>query len=166
VIVDLRRFDYALEPLRKRRRWQLDALEARLGRVEREVQQAMEELEVLRARHREESEQAAQRLSGAIDLEGYARVLTWLADRVRAIHAQQERLEELRRERIRVRAKCLAQQQKVDVIERHRADCLAEFSIEEQNRQSSEADREWLVRRTWSETRGDVSRGSQGEETP
>jgi flagellar biosynthesis chaperone FliJ len=158
VTADLRRFEYALEPLRQQRRWQLDALEARLGRVTREVQRAAEELEALRVRHQEESRRAAERISGTIDPGGYGRVLAWLADRVRAMRAAQGQLEELRAERSQVRAACLVQQQKLDVIERHRGDCLAEFAIEEQNRQSAEADREWLVRRSWSAAHAEGSR--------
>jgi hypothetical protein len=163
VTADLRRFEYVLDPLRQQRRWQLDALEARLGRVTREAQRAAEELEALRVRHQDESRRAAERISGSIDPDGYGQVLAWLANRVHAIHAAQARLEEVRAERSRVRAECLIQQQRVDVIERHRDDCLAEFAIEEQNRQSAEADREWLVRRSWSEAHAE---GPREEGTP
>jgi hypothetical protein len=40
----------------------------------------------------------------------------------------------------------VAQQQKVEAIERHREECLAEFTCQSLARQSNDADREWLAR--------------------
>lgn len=145
--VDLRRFDYALEPLRRRRQWQLEALQASLGRVHVELERVSEELATLRKRHEDESQRLARGLTGPFDPVGHGRALRWLAKQFRSIRVAEDRLVALWAERARFAQLCLAQQQQVDVLDRHREECVADFVQEESGRMSAEADRDWLVRR-------------------
>lgn len=150
--VDLRRFDYALEPLRRQRQWQLEALQAELGRVLRRIEESQRALEKRRSRHQEQSERAARALTERLDPSTYPRLLQWLAAERRSIKATEESLSEMEGECKRVRARLLAQQQKVEAIEKHREDCVEEFARQEEGRVLSEGDREWLARREWAVT--------------
>jgi flagellar biosynthesis chaperone FliJ len=151
---DVRRFDYALEPLRRQRQWRMDALQAQLGRVQQQIERAERALADLRDEHAVQSERAAQAAGKRLDPIGYSRLLWWLAQLRRTIHCGEEALADLHASRAQVSAACLAQQRKVDVIERHREDCMSEFVREEQGRLSAEADRDWLSRRRWADARG------------
>lgn len=147
--VDLRRFDYALEPLRRQRHWELEALQAELGRVLRRIEESQRALEEQRGRYQEQSERASRALTERLDPSTYPRLLQWLAGERRSIKAAEEGLSEMEEECRRVRARLLAQQQKVEAIEKHREDCVEEFARQEEGRLLSEGDRDWLARREW-----------------
>jgi hypothetical protein len=149
VTVDLRRFEYAFEPLLRQRTWRLEALEATLGRVTRQIAEAEEAEDVLRGRFGEESRAVARLSAVRLDPAGHARSVEWLGRLRREIMASERDIAALRERRAEVAAQCVAQQRLVDVIEHHREDCLTDFVREEQGRQASEADRDWLSRRRW-----------------
>jgi hypothetical protein len=144
--VDLRAFDYALEPLRMQRQWQMDALYARLGRIQRAVREAERELGALRDGHELQCRRAAELFAERLDPSSYPRTLKWLAGSRLRIQTAEDALAELQAERVRVGAECVQQQNKVDAMERHRGECVSEFVQKEHGRQSSEADRDWLSR--------------------
>lgn len=146
---DLRRFDFALEPLRRQRKWQLEALQADLGKAQRALTEAEGEFEALRVQLRSESLRAAKLLLERVDPSSHHHSINFLVQLRDAIAASEARVAELRAERDRVRAACLVQQQKLDVIERHREECVAEFQQHEEARLASDADRDWLSRRQW-----------------
>lgn len=160
---DLRLFEYSLEPLRRRRQWQLEAAKTQLGRALRALEDAAQELEALRSGHLEQSRQVAQQLARSIDPGAYARALRWLADRMQSIRAAEARIADLRAERARAAAQCAAEQRKLEALESHRDECLAEFAQEEQRRQATEADRDWLTRRRSAGARPSLE--SRGRET-
>jgi flagellar export protein FliJ len=146
---DLRRFEYALEPVRQQRRWTLDALQAELGRIQRKAEEAEAEVAVLRRQLDAATAHAARSLATRVDPAGHPRALGFLVQLREAIAEGEARVRTLHAERERVRAACVAQQQKVDVIEQHREKCVAEFAQAEEARGASEADRDWLSRREW-----------------
>lgn len=143
---DLRLFEYALEPMRQQRHWQVEAIKARLGRVQSELEEAAQELEALRSGYEEQSRRVVEQLAKSIDPGGHARALRWLADRVESIRAAKAHHADLHAARVRVAAELAAEQRKLDAVERHREECLAEFAQQEQRRLSTEADRDWLLR--------------------
>ena len=147
--IDLRRFEYALEPLRRRRHWELDALRAELGRVQKHVSEAEELVERLREDLREATSAAASALMARIDPVRHRRSVGWLVQLRAGIAAAVGQLAALRAEREHVRARLVAGQQKLDVIERHREEAQAEFAHGEEARLASEADRDWLARGDW-----------------
>lgn len=146
MIVDLRRFEYPLEPVRRQRRWELEALQAELGRAQAAVELAEQEVQALRTQLREQSARAAANLVARLDPSSYPRALGWLVRLRESLVAAEERAATLRAERERLRRECLEQQRKVDVVERHREECVAEFAKEEGSRLASEADKDWLAR--------------------
>lgn len=144
---DLRRFEYPLEPIRRQRRWQLDALQAELGRVQQELDDAGHAVEVLREQLQHGLEDAARGSAARLDPARHARALGWLV-RLRAeMAAAVLRADALRARRDEARMACARQQRKVDVLERHREDAVAAFTREEETREAAEADRDWLTRR-------------------
>ena len=144
--VDLRRFTYALEPLRSQRKWQLEALLTRLGRAQAAVQQAEEDLAILRERHRSMSLEMAEALVRGVNPAQYILGLQWLAHLKSQILDQKQTLESLHTERAEIRAQCQAHHHKVEVLDEHRADCVLVFAQEEAGRQALEADRDWIAR--------------------
>jgi len=156
---DLRRFDYALEPVRRQGQWRLEALHALLGNAQRDVKQQRERLDGLRAEHRERSRQVASETARPLDPAAYALAIEWLADLRRRIGEAERHLAVLEAQRDEVAEECRGQQRKVDAVERHRDDCVAEFAQGEEARLASDADREWLARRHWAE----ASRGEEPE---
>jgi flagellar biosynthesis chaperone FliJ len=145
--VDLRRFDYALEPLLRQRQWRLEALRVKLARLQAEVRAAEEELETLRERYAAQRRHAADALEARLDPGSYPRLLLWLVQLRETIRAAEASLAALRTRRAAASAECLSQQRRVEVVERHRGERLAEFTREEQGRLATEADRDWLARR-------------------
>lgn len=147
--VDLRRFQYQLEPVRSRARWELETLQARLGIAQRELEAAQAKLSELRARHASEARAAAEAFAGRRDPRAHASVLQWLAHLRDRIRDGERAVAELEARRAAAAEACRVQQRKVDALERHREDSLAAFAAEEEGRAAAEADREWLVRVGW-----------------
>lgn len=144
--IDLRRFEYALEPLRRQRQWQMDALYARLARIQRAVREADGELGALREAHDAQCRRAAEIFAERLDPSSQPRILQWLARSRLRTRAAEEVLAELEAERVRVGAACVQQQNKVDAMERHRDDCMSAYVQEEHGREAAEVDRDWLAR--------------------
>ncbi len=145
--VDLRRFEYALEPLRRQRQWKLDALQAELGRAQQALAEAENAVERLREQLRSETVRAARMLLDRMDPSRHRHAIGFLVLIREAIEAGEAQVATLRENRDRVRAECLAHQQKLDVIERHREECVAEYRQDEEARLASDSDRDWLTRR-------------------
>jgi hypothetical protein len=144
--LDLRRFSYALEPLLKRRQWQLDTLNASLGRLQQAIDTAENDLQALRAQHLRESEDLARALNLQLDPAFHARGLQWLRQLKTRTETGSLALSALHAQRTALAAKCLAQQRKVDAVLAHRKDALEVFVREENGRLAAEADRDWLAR--------------------
>lgn len=161
---DLRGFDYALEPLRRKRGWQLEASQAALVRAEAELRRALEELAELRDAYEAERQQASRALLARSDPSAHRRGLGWLVSRRRSIAQAEEVAARLREERKAIVARCRVEQQELDVVERHRDECAAEFIRQSEARAYSEADREWLARQATHE--GDGRSGPARGETP
>ena len=157
--IDLRGFDYALEPIRRQHQWRLDAVRARLGAIQREIDDSQQKLAELRESHLRQSEQAAQCLVDRFDPGSHTRALQWLVrSQAQILHSEQA-LSVLYRNREAVQAQCLNQQRILDVIEEHRSDSLAEFASMEAGRLANEADRDWLSRQSYLQPAAQSSTG-------
>ena len=146
--VDLRGFDYGLEPVRQRRQWQLDAALARLGKAEAAVRDAAEALEMLRATLRTDGQAAGEGLGRRLDPYRHRLRLARLTQLRIEIEFADAELDALKAERMALQAECRARQRALDVIEAHRAECIAEYACDEARRQAIAADRDWLARAT------------------
>ena len=144
--IDLRGFDYPLEPVRCRWQWQLDSLHARLGKLEEAVRDAQDTLERLRSRHAALGEEAGQALIRRPDPGHHSRCLKWLTQLRGEICAGEIQLKQLKEDRDSIRRQCRRQRQKIDLIEAHRDECVAAFAGDEARRLAAEADRDWLAR--------------------
>lgn len=151
---DLRRFRYPLESLLQRRRWQLDAARARLGHVLAEIEEAERGLDERRLQYQRAGESAASSLAQRLDPCTHPRAIAWLARFRHEIVAAEQALSELGAERTRAAAECLTKNRKLELLERHREECLDEFRGEEERRVATEGDREWLSRRSWKTASG------------
>lgn len=143
--VDLRLFEYRLEPVLVMARWKLDAARARLGKATRDVVEAEDALGALRAAHQAQCRCAAV-AAERLDPTCYPRVLSWLAESRRRIEAGVVRVAELEAERRRGLVECTRLHHEVEALERHRKDAQDEFMIAEHSRVLREADRDWLAR--------------------
>lgn len=153
--IDLRRFAYPLEPLRRMRRWQLDALLAKLGKAQEAVRQAQLGLDQLRKRHEDQRMLMLEAVRRRLEPGHYVRDLQWLAGLQAQIVGAGKRLAELSEQRARLQRQCQIQQYKVEVLDTHRDECLEAFAQEEAGRQAVEADRDWLIRAAGQRVRKD-----------
>lgn len=144
--VDLRGFRYDLEPLLCKQQWQLDALQAKLAALDKAVGGA--ERECTRARDIVETCAGGLRRTGGavLDPAAYSRALAYLAALQADLGQNKLRLERLRLDRAALLDACLQAQRKVDVTSAHKDECMKEYVLTEQNRLSSEVDRDWLAR--------------------
>ncbi|HSV47302.1 MAG TPA: hypothetical protein VLJ58_16045 [Ramlibacter sp.] len=145
--VDLRSFDYAMEPLRRRRSWELDIALARQANASAELFALEERVRELDrdcdARARDASAAWHQRP----DATGLERNLKYLAalQGMRAALLQevdvlQERLAQLKQQSV------LAQQ-RLEVLNRHRQQESQEYAGAQLRAAAAEADRDWMARR-------------------
>lgn len=144
---DVRGFTYALEPLRRRQRWQLEALQVKLGGANRDIADSTARLAQFEEQLRTQLAQASDAVTQRFDLAVHRRSLYWLARLREQIAQAQTQLQELCERRAQLRADCLSRQNKLDVIERHRDDSMSAYTQTHQNRQGAAADADWLARR-------------------
>jgi len=147
--IDLRGFDYALEPVRCQWQWQLDALQGRLGKIGGEIRDAEAALAELRSLYATLGEEAGLILLGHFDPDQHRRRLLWLAKLRGAIAHGETELAALEDARSALRIECRAQQNKVDLIRAHLEECVAEFAGDEARRLATQTDRDWLARQSF-----------------
>ncbi|ROZ63194.1 hypothetical protein [Ramlibacter sp. WS9] len=142
---DLRGFEYGLEPIRRQRQWQFDAALAGLGKLQREAARWDAERDRLHGECVAQAARAAQVWTDRADPTAQARLLGYLAalqqrhaDAEREIAALATRVDLARRE-------CAAQQQRLEVLDQHRADTLKDYAVEQHRKAGAEADQEWVA---------------------
>lgn len=147
--VDLRGFVYALEPLRRKQQWQLEAAQRRLGQAQAAHDEAQAALTELQAALAAVAQRGSCIEGGRVDPVQQQRKLAYLIEMRGRIDAQQTLLEQAATARDGARAACLAAQQRCEALARHREHHEAQYRVEELARQASESDRDWLARSTW-----------------
>ena len=145
--VDVRGFEYAAEPVLRRRQWELDAAVADLGRT-------LEQVALAKSQARALQEQLAAQVSISNDFVGtrfdpvaHTRALAWLAKLQGRIAQAQQALARLEARREEVSERLRTLQSQVEAIEAHREDAVHDFAAAAAARVASEADRDWLARR-------------------
>lgn len=147
--VDMRGFVYALEPLRRKQQWQLEAAQRRLGQAQTAHEAAQAALTELQAALAGVAQEASGARGGRVDPVMHQRTLAYLIDLRGRIDAQQAVLEQAGAARDAARAACLAAQQRCEALTRHRERHQDQYHAEELARQASESDRDWLARSAW-----------------
>ncbi len=150
--IDLRRFVYPLEALRRRHEWQRDAARTRLAAAEREVATERAKLEALREERTRAAADCARSAARHLDPQRHVQGLAWLARLHARIAKQEDVLAKAEARRDAVRKECTERQQKVELDDEHRESCLEEFRVSEEARGRAEADRDWIARQQWRST--------------
>jgi hypothetical protein len=141
-----RGFTYALEPVRQRRQWQLDAQLARLAARQQVLGEQRAELEQIEQGCDHQAALAARFWTERPDPRAQARLLGYLAllqqrraDTEREIAALAEAVEQERQE-------CVTLQQRLEALDQHRSESVAHYVVEHHRKAAAEADRDWLAR--------------------
>lgn len=145
-LLDLRGFQFDLEPLLRKQQWRVDALQAKLAAMDRVFAAAQRACTQVQSAV-EACADGLRRPGGAkLDPDGYSRALAYLAALQADLGQKKLRLERLRLDRRALLDAYLQAQRQADVTSEHQDDCLKEYILIEQNRLSSEVDRDWLAR--------------------
>jgi len=147
--VDLRGFVYALEPLRRKQQWQLEAAQRSLGQAQAAHDAEQEALSRLQAALESVAQGASRAAVSRLDPMQHQRTLAYLIEMRGRLDAQELILQKAGALRDAARAACLALQQRCEALERHREQHQAQYRETEMARQASEADRDWLARSAW-----------------
>ena len=142
-----RGFTYALEAVRQRRQWQLDAQLARLAVQQQELSESRAELAQIEQGIDRQAVLTARLWSQRPDPRAQVRLLGYLAmlqqrrtDAELGIAALTQVVDQARRD-------CVVLQQRLEVLEQHRRESVIQHIVEAQRKMSAEADRDWLARR-------------------
>jgi chromosome segregation ATPase len=144
---DLRGFQYAAEPVLRRRQWELDAVVAEMGRMLARIAQARSHAMTLHEQLVAQSAASTGAVAARLDPGAHARSLAWLAQLQGRIADAERVLRQLDDQREEVTLRLRASQANVEAIEAHREDAVRDFAADAASRQASEADRDWLARR-------------------
>jgi hypothetical protein len=146
--VDLRGFAYVLEPVRQQRQWQFDAALARLGELRRQISEWEAQRDTLHRECEAQAARAARVWTARADPSAQRRLLGYLAalqqrraDAEREIATLDELAEQARRE-------CATQQQRLEVLDQHRAETLKEYAMEQHRKSGAQADQDWAARQS------------------
>ena len=144
---DLRGFEYALEPLRQRQQWRVDELLRALARLQKSIVETESGLERLRAQYKDQSRAASDAVKMRLDVNAHRQGLRWLTALQARMQEENAKLQDLLRGRAEVQAAYVTQQQKLDAMDQHRDDCIADYALEQSRRASAQADQDWIMRR-------------------
>nr|EUJ15102.1 hypothetical protein RSP673_07540 [Ralstonia solanacearum P673] len=143
---DLRGFEYPMEPLRQQRQWHMETLLADLGRLQHDISQTQADLERLRIEYEDHARSAADAAHQRFDIDIHRRGLNWLIALRTQILEKESRLHALQRQKLDIQQACVAAQQKVDVIEQHRDEFIADYVQAQNGRLLAQADQDWMAR--------------------
>jgi len=146
--IDLRGFRDALEPVRRQREWELDRAIARLAAARAAHLRSQESERAAQWETESQSQIAAQAWTRHGDPTARGRLLEFL------VQLQQRQIDIARQtaklagELAVAQAALLQRQQELEALQRHRADALAEYRLEQDRRAAAQADDAWLARST------------------
>ena len=143
---DLRAFAYVLEPVRRRRQWQLDAVLAQLAELRRQMLECESEQQRLHQECVTQAAQASRLWMERADPSTHAGLIGYLAAlHQRGTDAQRElaKLTELVEQ---ARQACALQQQRVELMNQHRSRELTAYVTEQHRKAGVQADHDWLAR--------------------
>ncbi len=147
--VDLRGFTYQLDPVQKQTQWKLDILEIDLARAQHEVQQCAQVIEQLKLRELEQAQLARTSWHSHMNVSVYQSALEFLLVLKAEMLVKQEELIKLQDKCSLIRQECVNLQQKMELFDSHRKECLDEYVLEQLHHQNAEIDRDWNARSMW-----------------
>jgi len=146
---DLRNFTYALEALRCKHQWQLEAAQACLARSLREQAAAATRLSKLRQEHADCAAKIASNALRQLDPAMHRGALAYLQQLAAQICQCDEALQAMDRQCERLRQACLVENRKTESFARDRERCMSEAGQAARTLAGHEADYDWNARRAW-----------------
>ena len=143
--VDLRGYSYALEPLQRKQQWALASLLSKLGRAQKACSNAQATLDALQTTYQQQVASAGQWLQQPLDPQAHARALAYLTLMAQRIFDANQALSKCHQERQKLLDACTAQQQKIEVLSRHRDETLQAYAQEQSRQTLVQADRDWIA---------------------
>ncbi|RYY82202.1 MAG: hypothetical protein EOO24_40820 [Comamonadaceae bacterium] len=143
---DPRGFTYALEPERRRRQWQLDAAMARLGGLRRQMAQWESTRDKLQAECAAQAAQVGQVWAHRVDPGAHARLLRYVAALQQRRADADKEIASLAEQLTMARLACSARQQKLEALDRHRAEAQKAHATESHRKEAALADQDWTAR--------------------
>ncbi|MES2036405.1 MAG: hypothetical protein V4495_01085 [Pseudomonadota bacterium] len=147
--VDLRGFTYQLDPVQKQAQWKLDILEIDLAKAQHEVQQCEQLIEQLKLREQEQAQLARTSWHSHMNVSVHQSALEFLLTLKAEMLIKQEELIGLQNKCSLIRQECINLQQKMELFDSHRQECLDEYILEQLHQQHAEIDRDWNARSMW-----------------
>ncbi|MFZ6721392.1 hypothetical protein [Undibacterium sp. Ji49W] len=147
--VDLRGFFYQLEPVQNKTQWELDLIEVQLADALRELEQCRVDIELKQLRKREQSDLARTSWQTNFNMLTHQSALGFLVMLETDIMAGQKHLNQLSHKVATLRGECVLLQQKIQLMDSHRNECLDEYAAEQLRQQTAEIDRDWSARSIW-----------------
>jgi hypothetical protein len=143
---DLRGFSYALEPVRRQREWKLDAAQARLGTLQRQVARSEAERAAIEEECRIQAGQVSRAWMARPDPAAQVRLLAFLsALHQRRVDAERE-IADLKTQLDEARRDCASRQQDLEVLNLHRVETVRAYGAEQFRKSSVQADQDWGAR--------------------
>jgi hypothetical protein len=143
---DTRGFSYVLEPVRRRREWDLDAALARLGDLGRRLGEKRAEGETLRAHCAAQALQASRAWTAWADPVTQSRLLEYLASLHRRKVETEREIAALGSELRLAREQCALLRQGLELLDRHCAEMLGSYAMDQARKSSAHADADWIAR--------------------
>ncbi|MGN8064558.1 hypothetical protein ACTJK4_23115 [Ralstonia sp. 22111] len=153
---DLRGFEYAVEPLRQQRRWHVERVLAELGRLQHDISQAQEVVRRFCIEYEGHARAIAETIHQRFDIDTHRRGLYWLAALRSQILESESRLDMLQQKKVEMQQAFVLAQQKLDVMERHRDESIADYAQAQNGRLLAQADQDWMARQGRREEGGGV----------
>jgi len=142
-------FQYPLESLRERARWQLEASRLKLAQIEKTLVAARIELTRAEEEFARIAAESSQSEGVTLDPARQRQRLNYLTTLRARINERREALGGLTQTLERARAECLEKHQRLEVANEHRKHLAAEHAHLEVARGLRESDAEWLARQAW-----------------
>ena len=159
--VDLRSFDYALEPMRRRRSWELDAALARQANASTRLLALKTRIFELDRDCDAQARDASAAWLQHADAAGLERNLKYLATLQGSRAALLREQDTLHEKLAQLKLQSIFAQQRVEVLDRHRQQQAQEYGVTQLRRNAAEADRDWVGRRPRTEL--SPANGGQGD---
>ena len=143
---ELRGFRYALEPLRKRRGWELDLAVAAVATLRKHLHDKQAMRKAVEDESIAQSELAARAWTQRGDPSTQSRLLAYLTQlQERKAHIELA-ITALHEQLALAQQEVQRNQQDVEMLERHRSEEMEFYRLEEQRKSVAEADRDWAMR--------------------
>jgi sulfur carrier protein ThiS len=147
--IDMRGFEYALEAVQLRRRWQLESSRLVLVRANSAHAEVGQKLSRLQSLSDEQNLLAAQTIMRSMDPGLHRRLLIYLAELNQQVDACRRELEHCQQRVNDAQHRCIEQQQLVDLLDKHRAEQELAYADAARSRIAVETDQDWIARTSW-----------------